>query len=631
MAATALASGSGWASNGGIKNNSGHNINSNSNSNSNSKIRMNSNNNSNIMNKNSKTRTKRNNINNNNKKSKGSGSRISLAISVLVLGMVALEYIAYTSLLESNGVGSSMSSSSSSVDFYSSRQMQMQMHTQVERLVTQQQERRNAEKEKEKARMLYGERLKTEQRLKHMDVEEEYKIEELPPWSQILENYNYNSDNSNNNTKNNNNNNNNNNNDEPIILGLEHCPAFRKQHSKQLIGMAPAGLFSTGTNLIASLLSKNCKGPLGRVGNRHKFAMVQVPWGKHNPADARFHHKVPMPVVKDREAVLPVVAIRHPYTWISAMCKHSYNTRWKHDPGRCHITPQLENPVERVPYGFHAYNETHNVTNTYDSLAHMWMEWYRPYFLEHQFNQAPRIMVRHEDMVYRPEKVVSKLCECVGGINRSNTTQDWQAQGGFSYVEDAANKGGGHGSDRSGLLTAIIKYGQPLRHWYDRYNGVDRKIMKRIFQNEPDPDMRAIFHAFNYRLYDNVADPTRQERMATLQRKIREEKQKEQRAENNPEIQKQLEQQREHELELQKARAERIEAKKARAREERLKQYQQNEQQQVQQEKQEIEKPLQTQQKSGKAEKKIASSTGANDASTIKEPVLEKQQQQQQQ
>jgi hypothetical protein len=49
-----------------------------------------------------------------------------------------------------------------------------------------------------------------------------------------------------------------------------------------------------------------------------------IQYGKHNPADARFHHQVKSPVVPDREAILPIVAIRHPYTWMSAMCKHSY-------------------------------------------------------------------------------------------------------------------------------------------------------------------------------------------------------------------------------------------------------------------------------------------------------------------
>jgi len=479
-----------------------------------------------------------------NKKTK---SRISFAISVMILGIVAVEYVTYTVLLNSSssssgsgsgsdkssttsntsGSRSSSSSSSSSSQLYNNNRKSQDFTSKVSPVEN------------------YQERLKTVKRLKHMDVEEDYELEELPPWSQILDNFHPQTRD-----------------DEPIILGLEHCPAFRKKHKKGQIGIGPAGLFSTGTNLIAKLLSVNCKGPLGRVGPGSKFAVVQVPWGKHNPADARFQHQVKKPIVRNREAIMPVVAIRHPYTWMLAMCKHSYNTQWYHDRGKCHLTPHLENPIKKVPYGFQAYNETHNVTNTYSSLAEMWMEWYKPYFLEQQYNQSPRIMVRHEDMVYRPEKVVSKLCECVGGTNNNNITKDWDAPGGFQYMEQGANMGRGHGVERSGLLTAVIKYGQPLRNWYDMYNGIDRKIMKARFQGEKDPHFKNIFETFQYRLYNDVAGPTSKEKMNTLKRVIMEEQQLEKRAENNPQIQEQLEKKKERQIDVAKRKAEK--AKKAR-------------------------------------------------------------------
>ena len=483
----------------------------------------------------------------NNKKTKSKGSsRISLVISVVILGVVAVEYVAYTSLLpmpeDMNSISSSMgsgmgserktawaddtSSSSSSSQLYNINRKSQDLTSKLNSVEIDQ------------------ERLKTVTRLRHMDVEEDYELEELPPWSQILDNFHPQTRD-----------------DEPIILGLEHCPAFRKKHKKRQIGIGPAGMFSTGTNLIAYLLSVNCKGPLGRVGRGSKFALVQVPWGKHNPADARFQHQVKMPIVKNREAILPVVAIRHPYTWMLAMCKHSYNTQWHHERGKCHLTPHLENPIRKVPYGFHAYNETHNVTNTYNSLAEMWMEWYKPYFLEQQYNQTPRIMVRHEDMVYRPEKVVSKLCECVGGTNNNNITKDWEAPGGFQYMEKGANMGRGHGVERSGLLTAVIKYGQPLRNWYDMYNGIDRKIMKARFQGEKDPHFRNVFDTFQYRLYNDVAGPTNREKMLTLKRVIMEEQQLEKRAETNPEIQVQLEKKKERNIAIAELKAKK--AKKA--------------------------------------------------------------------
>jgi len=359
-------------------------------------------------------------------------------------------------------------------------------------------------------KFLRPERQKTADKLRHMGISGEVYLTELPPWSQILDNFNSVTRD-----------------DEPVILGLEHCEAFRKKTNPKHIGFGPAGLFSTGTNLINTLGRSNCLGPLGREGMSAKFGLVQVPYGKHNPADARFHHQVKAPVVPDREAILPIVAIRHPYTWMSAMCKHSYRTRWKHNKNKCHESLYLENHIIEVPWGFKKYNETHNVTNSYQSLAHMWKDWYKPYFLDETYNQTPRLMVRHEDMVYRPEKVISKICECVGGTNR-NPNPDWEHPDGFEYEEESANKGKGHGKlGRSGLLSAVIKYGQPLRNWYDQYDAKDREIMKEAFQGEKDPLLRKIFETFQYPLFDDVGEPTANEKALVRKRVFAEIKEKE--------------------------------------------------------------------------------------------------------
>jgi len=201
-------------------------------------------------------------------------------------------------------------------------------------------------------------------------------------------------------------------------------------------------------------------------------------------------------------------------------------TKWRHKKEECHKTLHLDHPVLEVPWGFKKYNETHNVTNSYQSLAHMWKDWYKPYFLDSQYNQMPRLMVRHEDMVYRPEKVVSKICDCVGGTNR-NKNPDWEHKDGFEYEEESANQGRGHGGGgRSGLLTAVIKYGQPIQHWYDQYTASDRNVMKEAFQGESDPELRKIFETFQYKLSDETREPTKKEKMRVAERLYAAEKHK---------------------------------------------------------------------------------------------------------
>ncbi len=128
-------------------------------------------------------------------------------------------------------------------------------------------------------------------------------LNEVPKFSQILNNYGGSN--------------------EPVILGLEYCEEYRQTIKKKQRAIGPAGLFSTGTNLLHDLIKSNCDPP---GHNPLKFALNQVPWGKHNPPEARGIHMVNniKNLIQDPMAVMPVVSIRHPYTWMSAMCKHSY-------------------------------------------------------------------------------------------------------------------------------------------------------------------------------------------------------------------------------------------------------------------------------------------------------------------
>jgi hypothetical protein len=293
----------------------------------------------------------------------------------------------------------------------------------------------------------------------------------LPPWSQILENYG---------GKN-----------EAIILGLEYCEDYRKTTPFKDVALGPSGLFSTGTNLLYTLLKSNCQSPdHSRYGRQRplKFTLMQVPWGKHNPEEARGVYEVGYMkrYVENPMTVLPVVSIRHPYTWMSAMCRHTYGTQWMHIPELCYKTLNLISPVEKVPYG--AKNGTQSFRNSYKSLAHMYMEWYQPFFRQRDYK---RLMIRFEDLVFRPKEVVTQVCECVGG-----TVTGWKGK--FQYKIKSSNRGPGHGQ-RSDLITAFVKYGHPLSNFYAEYNKPDRIVMGEAFQ-EDQRDKGGIFHTFKYKL-----------------------------------------------------------------------------------------------------------------------------------
>jgi hypothetical protein len=95
-------------------------------------------------------------------------------------------------------------------------------------------------------------------------------------------------------------------------------------------------------------------------------------------------HVAPQMAQYDKRHVLPVVVIRHPLAWLQSMCAHSYAASWKHDKLHCpNFVPN--NDVDIPKFGKTVtsfpvtvkFDETDHVT--FDSLIHLWNEWYRQY------------------------------------------------------------------------------------------------------------------------------------------------------------------------------------------------------------------------------------------------------------
>jgi hypothetical protein len=295
----------------------------------------------------------------------------------------------------------------------------------------------------------------TQQKLIQMGVDSsEVDMEErqrtLPKWSDIVQNYGL----------------------EPVLLGLERCEAYRNSVPVRERIIAAAGLFSTGTNVLYDMLEQNCQPPRGKRG---KFLMWQVPWGKHNPASARLQHAAPRMEHRNHTAVLPVVMIRHPYSWMHALCLHHYSLNWPHDELHCNETLALDQSVQGQ---FGAAKQTY-----YPSLVHVWRDWNLLYFEERSF---PLLMVRHDDLIFRPEPVVQQVCECVGGSINTSVP--------FYYPSSSANRGHGHGDHRSSdLLSTWFKYGEPMSHYKQKYTAQDWNIIQSVLQDD-----HGMLQAFQY-------------------------------------------------------------------------------------------------------------------------------------
>ncbi|KAL3920960.1 MAG: hypothetical protein SGILL_003000 [Bacillariaceae sp.] len=264
--------------------------------------------------------------------------------------------------------------------------------------------------------------------------DEEIRRESLPKWSKILDAY-----------------------GPPKILGLETCQAYRDAHLPDERTLAVGGLFNTGTNLLYALLTENCQRNHTEI-SRTKYSTVQwqVPWGKHIPANRRSDHTHKKPrVVYD--AVMPIVTVRDPYTWMQSMCRQSYAAQFDFSKKTCpNIVPYPEDIEAHPRYGkmkhipVHVkYDKTEGYAVKYESLPSLWNEWYSLY--KNATGSFPFVMVRMEDLVFHAETVMPQLCECAGMVYG----------GKLKHQGEVANQNHGielNATDQ-GLLRSIIRYG----------------------------------------------------------------------------------------------------------------------------------------------------------------------------
>eukprot|EP00529_Nitzschia_sp_RCC80_P031396 CAMPEP_0113497462 /NCGR_PEP_ID=MMETSP0014_2-20120614/30646_1 /TAXON_ID=2857 /ORGANISM="Nitzschia sp." /LENGTH=361 /DNA_ID=CAMNT_0000391409 /DNA_START=444 /DNA_END=1526 /DNA_ORIENTATION=+ /assembly_acc=CAM_ASM_000159 len=209
----------------------------------------------------------------------------------------------------------------------------------------------------------------------------------------------------------------------PYILGLDRCEGFRRNVPPIERMLGSSGMFNTGTNLITHLLKQNCEIPerreqYGPHQSKESYGMRwQVPWGKHTPVKFRLEHATQKASAINKEWILPVVTVRHPYTWFKSMCKNSYSAKWSHrgkkggtdgcpnirsntkddirynrDQGRDDVQIGDYNPVV-VKYADER-------TDNHENIAALWNDWYGYYLKE----DIPYVMIRMEDMVFYPKE-----------------------------------------------------------------------------------------------------------------------------------------------------------------------------------------------------------------------------------
>ena len=259
---------------------------------------------------------------------------------------------------------------------------------------------------------------------------------EVPPWSDIEMRYGSN----------------------PNILGLDSCDKYRKSvHSSERY-IAPSGLFHSGTNLVSEVLTAGChimSADDGRTTTPSSSIHFQVPWGKHNPQSARNEYRIPKDAYQDIDIdnVLPIVMVRHPIDWMESMCRQPYAAKFIKNSNAS--TPDLPCPSMEVPVTVGFYRRFN-----YTNLLDLWKTWYQEHVIETDY---PQLVVRLEDVVYRPRETLSQICDCGGGKfywNAASTLLTSKFGGRVSKDNDSS-------MNRNGILEAWTRHARV---------GVDRTV-----------------------------------------------------------------------------------------------------------------------------------------------------------
>ena len=245
------------------------------------------------------------------------------------------------------------------------------------------------------------------------------------------------------------------------IVGMETCAKYRKKITYKNRIIAPAGLFNSGTHYLFELLSKNC------ILDNVQQVQESVAWGKHIPASWRDNWTKNVPNQKgkgewkgkhpnkdrypyvDKGRVLPIVITKDPYTWMQSMCHHPYSLFWLHDPDHCpNLVPNeidLKHNWTDTPSAIVMHRRASNFTY-HSSLVGLWNDWYSDYYDEFRH---PRLIIRYEDLLFRPHSVLKDVCDCAGGEMKE-----------FKPIyHDVKGNQGSHQGSTSNVLDAFILYG----------------------------------------------------------------------------------------------------------------------------------------------------------------------------
>ena len=241
----------------------------------------------------------------------------------------------------------------------------------------------------------------------------------------------------------------------PVVVGLDTCRQLSQEQGQLHVGVA--GMFNTGTTTLDLYLRENL--PLPTHGDQRGGFNQGVPWGKHRLWSLRRDFMPKGAEISNDIVVVPIVIIRDPFTWMQSMCTSPYKAQWAHDTSiHCpnlvatfaDVSADTVRNVTAVGQAIPAVL-TAQKQRQFATLLDLWIEWYQEY-LE---SPEPRIMVRFEDVLIRPDAVVREIQQCLQlPFKQQGNENDL-----FVYVVGAMKWDQKYVKTQSSMVSALIKYG----------------------------------------------------------------------------------------------------------------------------------------------------------------------------
>lgn len=167
------------------------------------------------------------------------------------------------------------------------------------------------------------------------------------------------------------------------------------------------------------------------------------------------------------------------------MCRHDYAARWHRDAKHPLHCPNLVYPSNTSSVSVKVYYK--DFILHHNSLIQFWNDWYNDYINA----KFPRLIIRYEDLIFHPKTITKLVCKCAGGDMKYNDNN-------FIYITDSAKKGKAHGSEKTGYIDALIKYGTE----YGRYDGYYNEDLIHTKDNL-DSNLMKLFK-YKYHNHSNI-------------------------------------------------------------------------------------------------------------------------------